>query len=107
MNKTGKKDREEEELETRAKEMVKRLQEHPGLLERVEALLDIAQAPQREGEAGMDVNAIEDRVVNEVRRLGQQTMEQWAQHAQEQVTQEVESGTERGPRGAKVRKKRG
>jgi len=82
--------------------MSKRLEEHPELLERMEALLDIAQAPQLEGERGLDVNAIEDRVVSEVRRLGHQTMERWASHAQELVTQDVLSSQERGPRGARV-----
>jgi len=103
--KEGTRGKKEEEMWSRAQEVARRLKNHPGLLERMEALLDITEAPQREGASGLDANAIEDRVVSEVRRLGQQTMEQWAQRAQDQVSQEVVSGAERGPRGARVRKK--
>ncbi|MEZ0299442.1 MAG: hypothetical protein ACAI35_23555, partial [Candidatus Methylacidiphilales bacterium] len=85
MNKKSLNAKEKESVKNRAEELAKRLENHPELLERMEALMDIAQAPFREGDGGMDVDAIEDRVVGEVRKLGQQTMEQWAAHAEEQV----------------------
>lgn len=79
----------------REKRLVEKLRSHPELLERFEAILALTERP--DGTA----DQVEELLVAEVRRLGSQAMEQWAQQAEEQAGEELRQKTP----GARVRKK--
>lgn len=54
-----------------------RLKKHHYLKERIEALLDIAESKE-DGPADT-ANAVEERTIIEVRKLGQEVMKNWAE----------------------------
>lgn len=60
----------------REKRFLEKLRSHPELLERFEAILELTEGSQR------TADQIEELLVEEVRRLGNQTMQQWAQGAE-------------------------
>jgi len=64
----------------RAKELTRRLESHPEMLERFESILDLAESD----ELG-SFDEVEARLVEEVRRLGGETLEGWLQRREEQV----------------------
>lgn len=80
----------------RAKRLLDKLSNHPGMMERFEAILDLTESPT------MKADQIEELLVAEVRRLGNKAMQEWAQGAEEQGAQELQQKTP----GANVRKKR-
>ena len=65
----------------RESRMVELLREHPKLMERFEAILGLAQS---EG-AVARADDIEELLIEEVRRLGKTTMEEWALKAEAKV----------------------
>jgi len=67
-------------------ELVQRLSGHPKLRERLASILDVVEAE----EAGLKrADDVEDRLVEEIRRLGQEAMQSWAQTQVEKTEQEV------------------
>ena len=80
----------------REERLLEKLRSHPELLERFEAILEITESP------GGTADQVEERLVAEVRRLGNKAMQDWAQGAEEQAAQELRQKTP----GARVRKKR-
>jgi hypothetical protein len=80
----------------REKRLLEKLRSHPELLERFEAILELTETP------GATADQIEELLVAEVRRLGNQTMVAWAQRAEEEAGQELRQKTP----GVRVRKKR-
>jgi hypothetical protein len=64
---------------TKAEDFVARIQSHPGLMERMEAILDIA-----ENKAGDLITAdqAEGKAIEEVGKLGQELLREWARHRQ-------------------------
>lgn len=67
-------------------ELLKRLNNHPVLRARIASLLDVVD------DAGDDLKRAddaEDRVVDEVRRMGQEALQTWAQTQLEQTEAEV------------------
>jgi len=61
-----------------------RLKEHPHLRERFEAIIDIAES-KRNGPDTAD--AVEERAIIEVRKLGKEVIEEWAKQKVAKETQ--------------------
>lgn len=85
----------------REKRLFKALRAQPALLERMESLVALTQV---ESVAALSTaDAIEEKVIQEVRHLGREVISGWAQAAEVQVAAEV-SGTQPGVR---LREKKG
>lgn len=82
----------------REKRLVEHLRGHPELMERLEAIVELAQA---EGEKLLTADEVEGRLIEEVRRLGNQTMRDWAARAEKRVGKEMEASE-----GMRLRKKK-
>lgn len=67
-------------------ELLSRLDAHPGLRSRFESILSIADA---EGGTLKEADAAEGRLIEEVRRLGQETLQVWAEGQVEETTAEA------------------
>jgi hypothetical protein len=70
----------------REERFLERLRAHPELLARFESILgltEVAEGPLR------TADEIEEQLVQEVRRLGHEVMQDWAVRAEERVTEEV------------------
>lgn len=63
-----------------------RLAKRPAMLERLHQIVDTLEASVGEG---CDAHMAEDRVVEEIRKLGQETLSQWAQEANEHTQAQV------------------
>jgi len=68
----------------RAKKLTRRLESHPEMLERFESILDLAESD----EIG-SFDEVEQRLVEEVRRLGGDTLEGWLERREEQVSESL------------------
>jgi hypothetical protein len=64
----------------RAKQLLRRLESRPEMLKRFESILDLAESD----DAG-SFDEIEERLVEEVRRLGGETLESWLQRREEGI----------------------
>lgn len=53
-----------------------KLERHPELRERMERILNLAEAPEHQGRTADEIEAM---LIEEVRRLGAETMKDWAQ----------------------------
>jgi hypothetical protein len=70
---------------SREKRLVAKLREHPELMERMEALLELTES----GEGVLrTADEIEDLLVEEMRRIGNLAIRDWAGGAEERVAQE-------------------
>ena len=69
-------------------QLLDRLRQHPEMMERVQSILDIAY-----NEAGplKTADQVEELLIQEMRRLGQTSMHQWATQAEERVSRELKS----------------
>ncbi len=63
---------------------MKDLKNYPHLKERIETLLDTAESKE-DGPADT-ANAIEERTIDEVRKLGQEVMKDWAESMELRIT---------------------
>jgi len=72
----------------REKHFVEQLRERPELMERLEAILGLTQCEEGPVRCADDV---EDMLVEEVRRLGNATMREWARRAEEKVAREFKA----------------
>jgi hypothetical protein len=63
-----------------------KLQRHPQLRERMEKILALAESPEH---LGQKADQIEDLLIQEVRRLGAQTMQDWAQGVERAIGEEM------------------
>ena len=72
---------------------MEQLRRHPELMERMEAIVGIAEA---EGEKLPTADEIEDRLVEEVRQLGHQVMEDWALKAEDRAGEEFKQSRPEG-----------
>lgn len=70
----------------REQRLIEQLRKHPQLLERLETIVGISAA---EGEKLQTADEVEERLVEEIRRLGNEVMGQWAEHAEARVGQEL------------------
>lgn len=70
------------------KELLERLNRHPDLKQRIQAILDLAE---NEGGPLRTADEVEALLIEEVRRLGAETMSDWAREAHEQVAKEMKA----------------
>ncbi|HEY5894084.1 MAG TPA: hypothetical protein VIT91_12725 [Chthoniobacterales bacterium] len=82
----------------REKRLIESLRRHPELMERFEAILELTNS--EEGPL-RTADEIEEMLVEEVRRLGQRAMQDWAGGAEERVAEEMRQSLP----GVRVRKK--
>ena len=66
--------------------LIEQLRQHPEIKERVESILEIVR---NEGGPLKTADAVEELLIQELRRLGSTTMHQWANQAEERVTTEL------------------
>ena len=83
----------------RENELIQRLRGRPDLWARFEAILALTEA---EGGELRTADEVEARLVEEVRRLGSEAMQDWAARAEERTAREFQSANPR----ASVRKKK-
>ena len=69
-------------------ELIQRLRRQPGIMERVQSILAIAQSAEGPLKTADEV---EDLLIQEMRRLGNVAMQEWAAQAHERVSQEVQA----------------
>lgn len=74
------------DLSQQEAELVEGLRRHPEIRQRVQSILEIAQTSQGPLKTA---DQIEDLLVEEMRRLGNATMRQWATGAEERVSTEL------------------
>jgi len=82
----------------REKRLVAALRRRPQLFERFEAILALSEADNGKR---LTADEVEEFLIEEVRKLGNQTMQQWATDAEEAVSAELARKTP----GARLRKK--
>lgn len=83
----------------REKRFLEKLRSRPELLERFEAILELTEA---EGGPLRTADQIEELLVEEVRRLGNRAMQDWAGRAEGRAADELRQGTP----GVRLRKKK-
>ena len=66
--------------------VLERLREHPELMERMESILELVD---NEGGPLKTADEMEELLIQEMRRLGNETMTRWAVRAEERVNQEL------------------
>ncbi len=84
---------------SREKRLIEKLRRHPELTERMEAILELTET--KDGEL-RTADEIEERLIEEVRRIGNVAMTDWAIGAEECAAQELAAET----RGLRIRKKK-
>lgn len=67
-------------------ELIRQLRAHPQMMVRVQSILEIAGSAEGPLQTADEV---EERVVEEMRRLGNVTLSQWASQAEERVSTEL------------------
>lgn len=67
-----------------------KLRRHPELREKMERILDLADSPEN---AHKTADEIEELLIEEVRRLGAQTMKDWAQQTETEIGREMKART--------------
>jgi hypothetical protein len=67
-------------------QLIEQLRQHPEMMARVQSILDIAY-----NEAGplKTADQVEELLIQEMRRLGNTSMHQWATQAEERVSREL------------------
>jgi len=68
--------------------LIEGLRRRPGMMERVQNILEIAHS--QDGPL-KTADQVEELLIEEIRRLGQTTMSQWAAQAEERVSTELKS----------------
>jgi hypothetical protein len=66
--------------------LIEQLREHPEMMERVQSILELTRSAEGPLKTADEV---EDLLVQEMRRLGNTTMNQWAIGAEDRVTHEL------------------
>jgi hypothetical protein len=83
----------------REKRFIERLREHPELMERFEAILEVTQAG---GKELLKADQVEELLIEEVRRLGNNAMADWLRQAEARSATEFQAANP----GARERKKK-
>lgn len=81
-----KKNRSTQELTAQEARLVEQLRKRPEMMARVQSILELAcdeEGPIR------TADEVEELLIEEIRRLGNATMNQWASHAEERVSNEL------------------
>lgn len=69
--------------------LLNKLEEHPDLLDRIESILDLAS---EDGPGAVrSADEVESLLVEELRKLGNETLTNWAANAEEKVSGEYRS----------------
>ncbi len=74
-------------LNKKESKLIEKLRKHPELLERFEAIMELAGEDTDERVKTAD--QVESLLIEEIRKLGNQTLCCWAENAEEKVAQEV------------------
>jgi hypothetical protein len=74
------------ELSQQESKLIEQLRRHPEIMQRVQSILDIAQTSEGPLKTA---DQIEELLVQEMRRLGNATMREWATGAEERVSTEL------------------
>ena len=74
--------------QTRAKALSQRLEQHPEMLERFESVMNSA-----ESDTIGSFDQVEERLVEEVRRLGGQTLESWLERKESVIGAQTKAQT--------------
>ena len=69
-------------------QLLDRLRQHPEMMERVQCILDIAY--NTEGPL-KSADQVEELLIQEMRRLGNTSMHQWATQAEQRVSRELKA----------------
>lgn len=67
--------------------LLEKLRRHPELRERIEKILALADSPEHQSKTA---NEIEEILIEEVRRLGAETMRDWAQGVEKAIGAEMQ-----------------
>jgi len=74
------------QLTSQEMQIIEQLRQHPEMMARFQSILDIT----RNGDGPLKTaDEVEELLIQEMRRLGNTTMNQWAAHAEERVGQEL------------------
>jgi hypothetical protein len=76
------------ELSGQESELINRLRRHPEIMERVQKILEIAEDT---GGPLKTADQIEELLIEEMRRLGGATLQEWATEAEERVGRELKA----------------
>lgn len=77
------------ETKRRAQDVARRLERHPELLERFESILDLSQSDELK-----TLDEIESVLIEEVRKLGGETLQSWASRREEQLEKKLREENE-------------
>ena len=80
------KTQETDEIQSDEARFLERLREHPELKARFQSILDVAHAVDGPIQTA---DAVEERVIVELRQLGHATMNQWAARAEQRLAEET------------------
>lgn len=69
-------------------QLLERLRQHPEMMERVQSILDIAY---NTGGPLKTADQVEELLIQEMRRLGNTSMHQWATQAEQRVSRELKA----------------
>jgi uncharacterized protein with PhoU and TrkA domain len=94
------KERDVQSLSQSERNLIRRLRKQPKMMERVERILEIANSSEGPLKTA---DEIEELLLEEMRRLGNDTMTEWATQAEERVSRELQ---EQDPTVLKRKKKR-
>ena len=83
-----KKERGQNEFSEQETQLIEQLREHPDIMRRVRSILEIA----RNAEGPLkSADEVEELLIEEMRRLGGDTLRLWARQAEERVTNELKT----------------
>lgn len=68
--------------------LIDQLRQQPRIMERVQRILEIAQSSEGPWKTA---DQVEELLIQEMRQLGNTTMNEWATQAQERVSQELQT----------------
>ena len=83
------KTQETDEIQSDEARFLERLREHPELKARFQSIRDVAHAVDGPIQTA---DAVEERVIVELRQLGHETMNQWAARAEQRLAVETKAG---------------
>lgn len=77
-----------QQLTVAESKLMAQLREHPEMMVRVQEIMALAQT--EEGPL-KTADEVEERLIEQMRQLGHETMGQWARHAEERVSRELQA----------------
>lgn len=78
-----------ESFSKRKERLLDKLEQHPDLMDRIESILDLASEDGSEPVRSAD--EVESLLVEELRKLGNETLTNWAGNAEEKVSRDYRS----------------